>query len=347
MSLIRRGAKINMSTKLISLKNVTKHFDISGGFLEQLRFEDGRIRRKRSVVHAVNDISLDVLQGETISVVGESGSGKSTLARVIMGLYPPTDGEIYYRDQRIDQLNSKQLMPYRTKMQMVFQDPYASLNPRMRVSSILEEPIHFHFPKLSQKEVKLRVAEVMEQVGISASWGVRFPHEFSGGQRQRISLARALAVNPEFIAADEPISALDVSIQAQVLNLMMDLQEKHGLTYLFISHDLSVVRHIADRVAVMYLGTLCELAESSELFKNPRHPYTQVLLSAIPEVGVKPEQRLRLTGEIPTPINLPSGCVFHGRCPFAYKRCEVEIPRLQKLESGTCAACHAVEEGKI
>lgn len=336
-----------MSESLISLRHVTKHFDISGGFLDQLRLENGRLRRKQTVVHAVNDISFEIAEGETISVVGESGSGKSTLARVIMGLYPANGGEIYYRGERIDQLSSRQIMPYRTKMQMVFQDPYASLNPRMRVKSILEEPVRFHFPGLSEPEVKMRVAEVMEQVGISPSWGIRFPHEFSGGQRQRISLARALVVNPEFIAADEPISALDVSIQAQVLNLMMDLQEERGLTYLFISHDLSVVRHISNRVAVMYLGTLCELAEASELFRHPRHPYTQVLLSAIPEVGKLPDKRLKLAGEIPTPINLPPGCVFHGRCPYAYERCKVEVPKGITQESGTVVACHAVEDGKI
>lgn len=333
--------------KLLRLRNVYRYFDISGGFLDQLHLKNGRIRRKRTVVHAVNDISFDVFKGETIAVVGESGSGKSTLARVIMGLYPPTDGEIYYKGTRIDMLSPAQLLPYRTKMQMVFQDPYASLNPRMRVRDILEEPVRFHFPSLKGAEIKRRVAEVMEQVGVSPNWGVRFPHEFSGGQRQRISLARALVVDPEFIAADEPISALDVSIQAQVLNLMMDLQEERGLTYLFISHDLSVVRHISNRVAVMYLGTLCELAESGELFRNPRHPYTQVLLSAIPEVGKKPDMRLKLAGEIPTPINLPPGCVFHGRCPHAFERCSREIPRLYTLPGGSCVACHAVEEGKI
>jgi peptide/nickel transport system ATP-binding protein len=232
-------------------------------------------------------------------------------------------------------------------MQMVFQDPYASLNPRMRVKAILEEPVRFHFPALNHTKVRERVEEVMEQVGISPSWGSRFPHEFSGGQRQRISLARALVVDPEFIAADEPISALDVSIQAQVLNLMMDMQEERGLTYMFISHDLSVVRHISSRVAVMYLGNLCELAGAAELFRHPRHPYTRVLLSAIPRVGGQQEQRLRLKGEIPTSINLPSGCVFHGRCPYARPRCSGEKPLLRALPDGALAACHAVEEERI
>lgn len=337
-----------MHTKnLLTLKNVVKHFDISGGLLDRLSFSGGRPSLRRSVVHAVNDISLEVREGETLSIVGESGSGKSTLARVVMGLYPMNGGEMYYRDKRIDNLGQKQFMPYRTRMQMVFQDPYASLNPRMRVKQILEEPVRFHFPFYDDSQVRERVNTVMEQVGISASWSGRFPHEFSGGQRQRISLARALVVGPEFIVADEPISALDVSIQAQVLNLMMEMQAGLNLTYLFISHDLSVVRHISSRVAVMYLGTLCELAESEELFKNPRHPYTQALLSAIPEIGRDQTKRRRLQGEIPTPINLPSGCVFHGRCPYANARCSAEAPRQRTLESGSRVACHAVEEGRI
>ena len=335
------------TSNLLTLKNVVKHFDISGGVLDRLSFSGGKPSLRRTVVHAVNDISLEVREGETLSIVGESGSGKSTLARVVMGLHPMNGGEMYYRDQRIDNLGQKQFMPYRTRMQMVFQDPYASLNPRMRVKQILEEPVRFHFPAYDESQVRERVNTVMEQVGISATWINRFPHEFSGGQRQRISLARALVVGPEFIVADEPISALDVSIQAQVLNLMMEMQAGLNLTYLFISHDLSVVRHISSRVAVMYLGTLCELAESEELFKNPRHPYTQALLSAIPEVGGDRTGRRRLQGEIPTPINLPSGCVFHGRCPYAEERCSAEIPRLLTLESGSRVACHAVEEERI
>jgi peptide/nickel transport system ATP-binding protein len=294
----------------------------------------------------VNDVSLDIMAGETLSVVGESGCGKSTLARVVIGLYPPTSGEIYYRDQRIDNLQGTKRRPFRTKAQMVFQDPYASLNPRMRVRQILEEPVRFHKPELSDAQVREKVAEVMEQVGINPQWAERYPHEFSGGQRQRISIARALVLDPEFIVADEPISALDVSIQAQVLNLMMDLQEQRNLTYLFISHDLSVVEHISDRVAVLYLGSLCELATSKELFENPQHPYTKALLSAIPRIG-KGFQHLKLTGDVPTPINLPSGCVFHGRCPYAQERCMKEVPVARTLESGTVVACHGVEEGRL
>ncbi|MFV0347620.1 MAG: ABC transporter ATP-binding protein [Halodesulfovibrio sp.] len=334
------------NTPLVSIKNVVKHFDISGGLLDQLAFSGGKIVRNRSVVHAVNNVSLDIMAGETLSVVGESGCGKSTLARVVIGLYPPTSGEIHYRDKRIDNLQGAKRRPFRTKAQMVFQDPYASLNPRMRVRQILEEPVRFHKPELSEAQVREKVAEVMEHVGINPQWAERYPHEFSGGQRQRISIARALVLDPEFIVADEPISALDVSIQAQVLNLMMDLQEQRNLTYLFISHDLSVVEHISDRVAVLYLGSLCELATSKELFENPQHPYTRALLSAIPRIG-KGFQHMRLTGDVPTPINLPSGCVFHGRCPHAQERCMKEVPVARTLESGTVVACHGVEEGRL
>ena len=332
---------------LLSVKNVVKHFDITGGWLEQFRFEGGRIVRRPSVVHAVNGVSFDIREGETVSVVGESGCGKSTLARTVMRLYPPTRGEVHYRGARIDHLSRQNLKPYRTQMQMVFQDPYASLNPRMTLRRILEEPIRFHRPEIPGDEVRDRVAEIMEQVGVDPGWRDRYPHEFSGGQRQRISIARALAVDPEFIVADEPIAALDVSIQAQILNLMMDLQEQRGLTYFFISHDLSVVEHISSRVAVMYLGSLCELAETGELFENPRHPYTRALLSAIPKLGAEGFQHERLKGDVPTPIDLPTGCVFHGRCPNSdAARCVNEIPIIREYESGSWVACHGVEEGR-
>jgi peptide/nickel transport system ATP-binding protein len=239
------------------------------------------------------------------------------------------------------------MLPYRNKMQMIFQDPYASLNPRMTVKKTLEEPVYFHNKSITSQEVKDKVAEVMLQVGVEPSWATRYPHEFSGGQRQRISIARALMVDPEFIVADEPVSALDVSIQAQILNLLMEAREKRGLTYMFITHDLSVVKHISTRVAVMYLGTICELAPTKALYASPRHPYTQALLSAIPELGVQKPKHLKLKGEVPTPINLPSGCVFHGRCTYANERCIREIPQLIRLDSGTQVACHAVEEGRI
>ncbi|WP_272700161.1 ABC transporter ATP-binding protein [Desulfovibrio sp. Fe33] len=332
---------------ILEVKDIDKHFDISGSVIDQLRLTGGKISRKKTVVKAVNSVSLDVQAGETLSVVGESGCGKSTLARTVMGLYRPNKGEIHYRGARIDNLSSHKMLPYRTKMQMVFQDPYASLNPRMTVRQILEEPVRFHNPDMTRDEVSDRVAEVMCQVGVDPVWATNFPHEFSGGQRQRISIARALVLDPEFIAADEPIAALDVSIQAQILNLLMDAQEQRGLTYLFISHDLSVVEHISNRVLVMYLGCVCELATAKELFSNPKHPYTQALLSAIPKLGGMAGGHVRLSGDVPTPINLPTGCVFHGRCQHANERCSREIPRQHTLANGTVVACHGVEEGRL
>ncbi|RTZ97308.1 MAG: ABC transporter ATP-binding protein [Deltaproteobacteria bacterium] len=331
---------------LLSVENLVKHFDISGGLLDQLSFDKGRLIRKQTTVKAVNNVSFTIQAGETLSVVGESGCGKSTLARTIMGLYPPDSGRIYYQSERIDHLSSHQMLPYRAKMQMIFQDPYASLNPRKTVRQTLEEPLTFHHRNLSPGRVKEKVAEVMTQVGVAPQWAGRYPHEFSGGQRQRISIARALMVDPEFIVADEPVSALDVSIQAQILNLLMNAQKKRGLTYLFITHDLSVVAHISTRVAVMYLGTLCELAPRAELYAAPRHPYTRALLSAIPKLGRKKQKHIRLSGEVPTPIHLPGGCVFHGRCQYADDRCHREIPELKRLSTGTYVACHAVEEGR-
>ncbi len=332
------------SDVLVSIRNLVKYFDISGGWLEQLRFTGGRIRRQEIVVKAVNDISFDIFKGETVAVVGESGCGKSTLARTVMGLYPPNSGEIYYQDKRIDTLSEKQLKYYRTRMQMIFQDPYASLNPRMTVEATLSEPIHFHHPSMTREQVKEKIIKVMKQVGIDPDWQDRFPHEFSGGQRQRISIARALTLDPDFIVADEPIAALDVSIQAQILNLLMDLQQENNLTYLFISHDLSVVEHISSKVAVMYLGSLCEFGDTRQLFSNPGHPYTQALLSAIPKLGER-FSHTRLSGDVPTPINLPPGCVFHTRCPHTREICFKRVPQLTKEDGRTAVACHGVAEG--
>ena len=332
---------------LVTLDDVVKHFDISGSLLDRLTFAGGKPGLTKTVVKAVNNVSFNINKGETISVVGESGCGKSTLARTVIGIYRPWNGQVMYRGERIDHLSSKQWLPYRTKMQMVFQDPYASLNPRMKVREILEEPVYFHNPGIKKDEVRERVAEVMCQVGVDPCWAERYPHEFSGGQRQRISIARALVVDPEFIIADEPVSALDVSIQAQILNLLMDAQEKRKLTYLFISHDLSVVEHISTRVAVMYLGCICELASTRDLFDNPRHPYTQALLSAIPRLGKQGVEHIRLSGDVPTPINLPTGCVFHGRCQYANERCTKEFPKLILRDSGRKIACHGVEEGRL
>ena len=332
---------------LLALKQVVKHFDISGGLLDRLRFEKGKIVHQRTTVKAVNNVSFTIAPGETFSVVGESGCGKSTLARTTLGIYPPNSGRILYRGERIDNKNAQQMLPFRRKMQMIFQDPYASLNPRKTVMQTLEEPVVFHNPSISAVQVKDRVAEVMSQVGVDPKWASRYPHEFSGGQRQRISIARALMVDPEFIVADEPVSALDVSIQAQILNLLMDAQAQRGLTYMFITHDLSVVEHISTRVAVMYLGTLCELSPAKTLFDSPRHPYTQALLSAIPKLGRKKSGHVKLKGEVPTPINLPSGCVFHGRCIYANPRCVEEVPEARIVENKVAVACHAVEEGRL
>jgi peptide/nickel transport system ATP-binding protein len=327
---------------LLTLDNVVKHFDISGGLLDQLRFQNGRITRQRTTVKAVNNVSFTIAPGETFSVVGESGCGKSTLARTTLGIYPPNSGQVLYHGERIDNKNSQEMLPFRRKMQMIFQDPYASLNPRKTVMQTLEEPVVFHNPAINRAQVGERVAEVMSQVGVDPKWAARYPHEFSGGQRQRISIARALMVDPAFIVADEPVSALDVSIQAQILNLLMDAQAQRGLTYMFITHDLSVVEHISTRVAVMYLGTMCEL-----LFGSPRHPYTQALLSAIPKLGRKKTGHIKLKGEVPTPINLPSGCVFHGRCIHANRRCVEEIPQARDVENKVIVACHGVEEGRL
>lgn len=336
-----------MTSPLVDIRGLEKRFDLSGSLLEQITFKSGRFQRKQEAVHAINGVDLQVHKGEALCVVGESGCGKSTVARTVMGLLSPSAGEVHYGGQRIDNLKGRDVLPYRRKMQMIFQNPYASLNPRMTIQQTLEEPIHFHRPELSGSEVRGKVQEVMESVGIDPDWGSRFGHEFSGGQRQRIAIARALAVDPEFIVADEPISALDVSIQAQVLNLLMEAQETRNLTYLFITHDLAVVEHFGTRVAVMYLGRVCELANTKTLFASPRHPYTQALLSAIPKLEDDRPNYIRLQGEVPTPVNLPSGCVFHGRCPYANERCRQEIPQMIATDGGSQVACHAVEEGRL
>lgn len=338
---------VEAATPLLQIRDLKKRFSLSGDFLDQLRFKGGKLVRHQEHVHAINGVNLDINRGEALCVVGESGCGKSTVARTVMGLISPSEGEIHYDGQRIDHLSSRQLLPYRKRMQMIFQNPYASLNPRMTIQQTLEEPLRLHHPKWNRQQIADKVKEVMGSVGIDPDWGKRFGHEFSGGQRQRIAIARALAVDPEFIVADEPISALDVSIQAQVLNLLMEAQHERNLTYLFITHDLAVVEHFGTRVAVMYLGTVCEIAKTATLFDKPRHPYTQALLSSIPRLEDDRPQHIRLEGEVPTPVNLPSGCVFHGRCPYANQRCREEIPLLQKQHDGTRVACHAVEEGRL
>jgi len=322
---------------LVTARTVTKHFPLPSNFLS----------RHRPKVHALNGVSISVQRGEAFCLVGESGCGKTTLGRAVMGLIAPTAGEIHYEATRIDTMGDQSRRPYRRRMQMIFQNPYASLNPRMTVQRTLEEPLRFHRPDLSAAEVRDRVAETMISVGNDPGWGRRYPHEFSGGQRQRISIARALMVEPEFIVADEPVSALDVSVQAQVLNVLMATQAARGLTYLFITHDLAVVEHFGTRVAVMYLGTVCELAPTKTVFAQPRHPYTQLLLSAIPKMDGRPFQHVRVPGEVPSPVDLPSGCVFHGRCKFADARCSSEVPVLRDSGDGVLVACHAVEEGRL
>jgi len=332
---------------LVKIRGLSKWFPLTKGFLEQLHFEGGKLVRKRESVKAINGVDLDVKRGEALCVVGESGCGKSTVARVVMGLLEPTAGSIEYDGQRIDDLPAERLLPYRRRMQMIFQNPYASLNPRLTVKQTLEEPMRFHNPGIGNGELKDKVQDVMDSVGVDPSWRERFPHEFSGGQRQRVSIARALMVDPEFIVADEPISALDVSIQAQVLNLMMDAMEQRNLTYMFITHDLSVVEHFGTRVAVMYLGSLCELAPTRTLFETPRHPYTKALISAIPKLNRDRPAHIKLIGEVPTPIDLPSGCFFHNRCVYANDRCRVEKPELHSVDGGCRVACHGVQEGRV
>jgi peptide/nickel transport system ATP-binding protein/oligopeptide transport system ATP-binding protein len=315
---------------LLQVKNLKKYFPIKKGIL----------KRADNHVKAVDDISFDVYKGETLGIVGESGSGKSTLGRTIIRLLHPTDGKVILEGKDITNLSGQKLKAVRKDMQMIFQDPFSSLNPRMTVEKIVEEPLAVQ-SSLSKKQRKRRVIDLLEKVGLSEDALDKYPHEFSGGQRQRIGIARALSMNPKFIIGDEPVSALDVSVQAQVLNLMKDLQEEFNLTYLFIAHDLSVVKHISDRVGVMYLGKMAEIGPKDAIYKNPLHPYTQALLSAVPDTNIDVEKnRTKLKGEPPSPSNPPSGCVFHTRCPFAHDRCRMEKPELIEQEDGHAVACH-------
>jgi oligopeptide transport system ATP-binding protein len=320
---------------LIKVDKMTKHFPITRGIL---------IQRQVGAVQAVDNVSFDIRKGETLGLVGESGCGKSTTGRTILQLYRPTGGKVYYEDQDLTELKGEQLRHARRNMQMIFQDPYASLNPRMTVGNIIAEPLEVH--NLGNKhERRERVQELLELVGMSPYFTNRYPHEFSGGQRQRIGVARAIALQPNFIVCDEPISALDVSIQAQVVNLLEALQDKLGLTYLFIAHDLSMVRHISDRTAVMYLGKIVELTTRDELYSHPLHPYTQALLSAVPVPNPAKEskrQRIILEGDVPSPINPPSGCRFHPRCPLAVDVCEHEEPEWREISTDHWVACHLV-----
>ncbi len=304
------------------------------------------VSRQSATVRAVTEIDLEIKPGETLGLVGESGCGKSTLGRTLLRLYEPTAGTIQFDGADITHVPQRALRPTRRRMQMIFQDPYASLNPRMTVGAAIAEPLVIHGLAASKTEREARVQELLAKVGLRADAAARYPHEFSGGQRQRVGIARALAVKPKFIVCDEPISALDVSIQAQIVNLLQDLQKAEQLTYLFISHDLKIVQHVSDRVAVMYLGRIVELAEASTLYREPKHPYTQALLSAVPRVAAgKKRERIILHGDVPSPLEPPSGCAFHPRCPVKDKpkACFQEIPKLRVLSNGSRAACHVAE----
>jgi oligopeptide transport system ATP-binding protein len=320
---------------LLRVDKLTKHFPITRGII---------IQRQIGAIEAVDDISFEIRVGETLGLVGESGCGKSTTGRAILQLYRPTAGEVYYRDTNLTELRGEKLRQARREMQMVFQDPYASLNPRMTVGNIIAEPLEVHGIG-NGKERRSRVQELLKLVGMSPFFINRYPHEFSGGQRQRIGVARALALQPEFLVLDEPISALDVSIQAQVVNLLEELQDMFGLTYLFIAHDLSMVRHISDRTAVMYLGKIVELATRDELYSHPLHPYTQALLSAVPipdPVKERKRQRIILEGSVPSPANPPQGCRFHPRCPLAIDICQQTKPEWREVSTDHWVACHIV-----
>ncbi|MDM8165135.1 oligopeptide/dipeptide ABC transporter ATP-binding protein [Roseovarius sp.] len=322
-----------MSQPIVETKGVEVRFALPTHFLS----------RETPVLHALNGVDLSIEPGESFCVVGESGCGKTTLGRAIIGLLNPTEGEIHFQGQRIDTMDEAARKPVRRDMQMVFQNPYASLNPRRNVFDTLAEPVRHLMPEMNAQQVRQRVEEVLDATGCDQSWQRRLPHEFSGGQRQRIAIARALVTNPAFIVADEPISALDVSIQAQILNLLTDLQAERGLTYLFITHDLSVVEHFGTRVAVMYLGRIMELARAEDLFATPKHPYTRLLLDAIPKLEGGSFDNPRKPGELPDPVNPPPGCPFAPRCPMAEAICRQDRPELRTLANGTQAACHFAE----
>ena len=319
---------------LVRVENLTKHFSVRVGAYGETK----------ATVHALDKVSFTVQRGETLGLVGESGCGKSTAGLTLLQLHKPTAGKVFFHDSEVTDLSDKEMRPLRQKMQIIFQDPYSTLSPRMTVGNAISEPLWLH--ELTPKEnVQERIAELLDDVGLNPAFAFRYPHEFSGGQRQRICIARALACQPEFIVCDEPISALDVSIQAQIINLLQDLQAEHHLTYLFIAHDLAVVRHISDRVAVMYLGRVVEMAPKDRLFNNPLHPYTHALLQAVPVPNPRQERQREhsvIRGNVPSAINPPSGCRFHPRCPLAFEPCDHVIPEWREVESGHWVACHAV-----
>jgi len=324
---------INKTENLIEVRNLKKYFTVSSGFM------------KTKQLKAVDDVSLSIKSGETLGLVGESGSGKSTFGRTLLNLYEPTSGEIIYKGKPVK--TKKEISEFRRNSAMIFQDPYSSLDPRMTVADIIAEPLDIQKAYKNKTERNSKIFELMSLVGLNREHASRYSHEFSGGQRQRIGIARSLALNPEFIVCDEPVSALDVSIQAQIINTLEQLQKKLGLTYLFIAHDLLVVRHISDRIAVMYLGRIVELADADELYEKPLHPYTQALLSAIPipdPKTAKKSERLILQGDIPSPLNAPSGCPFRTRCRYAKEKCALSVPELAEIRKGHFVACHRVTE---
>lgn len=324
-----------MSEIILSVRDLKKYFPIKAGVLQ----------KTVGHVKAVDGVSFDIVKGETLGIVGESGCGKSTTGRAIIRLFEKTGGDVYFNGKEVHSLNHKELRAIRPKMQMIFQDPYSSLNPRMTVGQIVGEALLDHGIITDKVELRKKVMKTLEECGLASYHIDRYPHEFSGGQRQRIGIARALALDPDFIIADEPVSALDVSIQAQIINLLMDLQKERGFTYLFISHDLSVVEHISTRVGVMYLGSMVELANKKDMYKNPLHPYTQALLSAAPVPDPTAERkRIILTGDIPSPANPPSGCKFHTRCPYAMPICKTDIPEFKDRGNKHFVACHLLDK---
>jgi peptide/nickel transport system ATP-binding protein len=329
-------------SSLVEAVDLAKVFDVSAPWLNRVLEH-----KPRQYVHAVDGVSFTIKKGQTLALVGESGCGKSTVARLLVGLYAPTRGQVRFDGNNTQMAwHTAEGRALRRRIQMIFQDPYASLNPRWTVRDIVAEPLREHALVPSASALTERVSELLRQVGLAAADMEKFPHQFSGGQRQRISIARALATQPEFLVCDEPTSALDVSVQAQVLNIMKDLQRQRGLTYLFISHNLAVVRHVSDEVGVMYLGRLVELADKATLFASPRHPYTRMLLDAIPDIAMTGRARTPVQGEVPNPLDPPSGCAFHPRCPHANERCTRERPALSDFK-GIRVACHAVMEGRI
>ncbi|MSP01826.1 MAG: dipeptide ABC transporter ATP-binding protein [Acetobacteraceae bacterium] len=324
-------------TPLVEVRDLKKHFPVQKGLFSRIS----------GYVHAVDGVSFHIDPGETLGLVGESGCGKSTVGRTLLKLLEPTSGTIQIDGQDITKVDRQGMLPYRRRMQMIYQDPYASLNPRMSAGEIVGEPLIIHGDQSNREERRGKVAALFERVGLRPRLMDSYPHEFSGGQRQRIGIARALALGPELIVGDEPVSALDVSIQAQIINLMMDLQDEFHLSYLFVAHDLAVVEHISHRVAVMYLGRIVEMTDKTSLFEMPLHPYTEALLSAAPiaRSGSRNRRRIILTGDVPSPINPPSGCHFHARCPYAMVRCRVDVPALREIVPGHVAACHLHDAG--